>query len=157
MPKTHPSGKSRKPVIRFLTQLTSGVPREMRMDFNAKAEIESLVVAGVKKLAAKLKRPPSAAEIAEHDFGMGPSAQIAWTAYCLTATWREDNGLADETFAQFKRLMPVDDESILAIKEAVDAVMGGLTAEDEETPVPMDAQGNSSEAPSSTMEPTGTA
>lgn len=121
----HVPGKKLKPEVRYI-RLSDGLMRELRMDFSAKAEIEAMLSPGIQRLAQKLGRPPRKEEVQAYDFGMGSLKQTAMMAYCLCASWREDNDLADESFAQFKRLMPDEDEALQAIATAVNACTAHL-------------------------------
>lgn len=135
-------GKSLRPEVRYI-RLEDGLVRELRMDFSAKAEIEAMLAPGIQRLAQKLGRVPKKDEIQAYDFGMGSLKQTAMMAYCLCASWREDNGLADETFSQFKRQMPEGDEALQAIANAVNACTAHLQEQpEEEAP----SQGNAGEA-----------
>lgn len=83
--------------------LGDGLPRLLRRDFGAIAEMEERL--GV-------------AAAVGGDLKMGNLKAMAELAYCLNVTDREDRG-EELTFAQFKKLFPSDVEEVARIGEIV--------------------------------------
>jgi hypothetical protein len=101
-----------RPVTRKLI-LEDGVPRVLRRDFNSLCTMEEIL------------GPEFVAGDASH---VGNFRTIAAMAYAFTATHREDAG-EEISFAEFRKLMPVEVEDLERVAKAVTAVADVTVAE----------------------------
>ena len=94
---------------RFIV-LRDGIPRELDYDFSALACYETaFMMPEMERFEALQAQYPKGVPIAELQKLRPKTGMVLnsgrW-AYCLTAAWREDNGEAEMTWREFKRLLP---------------------------------------------------